>query len=209
MPIVWLIVGALMVVVPFFLFDTPMDPWPSVTAGAIGAALFIIVAFFSIVKRTPFSKRTKIISTLLFLTAFTLSSVSFNTMCKMTNYQRELLGKIRTTIGEGILQSNTSLAMLPPFREYYQQKHPGRMSIGKLFLTMNKDRIQNGNYKFQDDQVTLAFLKDVSDSGVTLIMVDTVARGQNPDFSNIDGQIGRLQSRASLTKRGVRYEREN
>ncbi len=208
MAIVWLIVGALMVVVPFFLFDTPTDPWPAVIAGAIGGTLFLIALFTIIIQKTPFPKRTKIVSTTLFVIVLAGAGVSWKTMYDMTHYQRKTLGTIRTIIGDGIQRSFTATVMLPPFREYYAKNQRRQMPIGKIFLALNKDRIHPGYFKF-DDEYEASYLKDVSDTSITLIMVETVAKGRDAAFKNFNGQTGRLQAKAILTEKGVQHEREN
>lgn len=209
MAIVWPIVGALMVVVPFFLFDTSTDPWPAVIAGAIGGALFLIALFTEIIRKTPFPRKIKILSTTLFVIVLAAATISWKTMYDMTHYQRKTLGTIRTIIGDGIQRSFVSTVMLPPFRQYYAKNQRRQMPIGKIFLALNKDRIRDGYFKFDSDEYEVSFLKDVSDTSITLMMVDTVARGRNAAFKNFNGQDGRLQGKAILTERGVHYEREN
>ena len=209
MALLWLIIGSAMVVVPFYLFDTPMDPWPSVIAGAIGGTIFLVIFFFAIMQKTPFALRTKIISTSLLIIVLGASAVTWKTMYDMCHYQRSTLGKIRTIIGEGILHSYTEAAMLPPFRAYHAGNQRKPMSIGKLFLAMNKDCIHDGSYKFYGDQYQVSMVNEISDTSVTLILIDTVARGYNAGFKNLNGQTGRLQAKAILTEKGVRHEREN
>jgi len=208
MTIVWPIVGVLMIVVPFFLYDTPTDPWGAVIAGAIGGALFLIALFTTIIRTTPFPKRTKIFSTTLFVIVLAAAGVSWKTMYDMSHYQRKTLGTIRTIIGEGIQRSFTATVMLPSFREYYAKNQRTKLPIGKVFLALNKDRIHPGYFTF-DDEYGASFLKVVSDTSITLVMVETVAKGRDVAFKNFNGQAGRLQGKAILTERGVRYEREN
>ena len=100
-------------------------------------------------------------------------------------------------------------AMYPPFRKYYEQRSPAKVPIGKIFLAVNKERIHDKVYRFQSDEFIQSALDNVSDSLVTLIMVDTVARGKDLSFANYNGVKGRLQFRAELREKGVHYEREN
>jgi len=209
MAIVWLVIGAVMVVVPFFLFNTPMDPWPSVTAGAIGAGVFVLVLFIATVRSALFSQKAKIISALVFVAAVVSISITWETSYEQSYFQRNTLAKIRTIIGEGIFQNFTFDAMLPPLRAYYLQKPAKKTPIGNLFMKINKDRINNGVYRFENIQYEITYVRDVSESAVTLVSVDSVARGKDPSFANLNGQTGRLQVKAVLTEKGVRYERQN
>ena len=209
MNILWVIIGSGMVIVPYYLFDTPLDPWPSVIAGGTGGALFLIALFTWIMVKTPFPKRTKIVSAIAFVIIFAAGALSWQTMYEMCHYQQKLLGTIRTTIGDGVLRSFTSTAMLPPLHDYYAKNQRRQMPIGKLFLTANKDRIHDGYFKFDSDEYQVSFLKDVSDTSIALVMIDTVARGRDAAFKNFNGQTGRLQAKAILTERGVQHEREN
>jgi len=209
MNILWVIIGSGMVIVPYYLFDTPADPWPSVIAGGIGGALFLIALFTTIMLKTPFPKRTKILSAIVFVIVFAAGALSWQTMYEMCHYQQKLLGTIRTTIGDGVLRSFTSKVMLPPFHEYYARNQRRQMPIGKLFLALHKDRIHGGHFKPDTLDQQASFLNDISDTSITLTMVDTVARGRDAAFKNTNGQTGRLQAKAILTERGVQYEREN
>ena len=209
MPVVWLFIGSAMVAFSYYFFYTPTDPWPGVIGGAIGGTIFLVVLFFGIMKTTPFSLKTKIASTVLLLAVLGLSEVSWKTLYDMSHYQRKILGTIRIVIGEGILQSYTEGAMIPPFHAYYATNQRKKIPIGKLFLVMNKDKIHGGSYKFENDLEQVSMLRNVSDTSITLIMVDTVARGRDAAFKNANGQTGRLQAKATLTERGVSHEREN
>lgn len=209
MTIIWLIIGVLMAVVPFWLFNTPMDPWSSVTAGAIGAGIFVLILFIATIRSALFSRKAKIYSALFLVATVVVVSTTWTTSYEQSHFQRRTLVKIRTIIGEGIFQAYTYDAMLPPFRSYYLQKPARKTPIGNLFMTINKDRINNGVYLADGQMYSITYLRDVSESGVTLISVDSVARGRDLAFANVDGQTGRLQVKAVLTEKGVRYEREN
>ena len=130
-------------------------------------------------------------------------------MYDMSHFQRKLLGKIRTTIGDGILRSFTSEVMLPPFHDFYAKGQRRQIPIGKLFFAANKDRLRDGSLKPDINNYYVSFLKDISDTSITLMMVDTVARGRDAAFKNVNDQTGRVQARAILTERGVSHEREN
>jgi hypothetical protein len=209
MAIVWLFIGLLMVIGPFLAFHVPMDPWPGVVAAGIGGGIFILVLFFFTVLRTPFSQKAKILSGAVLAILLLASFVSWKTMYDMTHFQRTLLGKIRTVIGDGIIEQAAYDAMYPPLRTFYEQTKKPKLPIGKIFLAVNKERIHDKVYRFSGDDFFQASLVSESDSTVTLLIADSVARGRDLSFANYNGLRGRLQFKAVLKEKGVSYEREN
>lgn len=202
----WLIVGSFMVVVPFLFFETPLDPWPSVIAGGVGGMLFAMVFVFYVLWKTPFPKWARVSSIIITLIVILGMVVSWKTMFEMSHFQRSMLAMIRTSIGYSILQDRAYGLLLPPLRTYHEQRAPAHSSIGNVFLAMNKDQIHNG-YCSAPNGFDVRPL--VGDLVVTLIMVDSVAHGNNHDFANSNGLKGRLQLSVVLTEKGVRYERQN
>jgi len=209
MPIVWFLIGSVMVAGPFLVFHAPMDPWPGAVAAGTGGTLFVLALFFYIILKTPFAVKIKMLSSAALIIVLGASFMSWKTMYEMTHFQRALLGKIRTVIGEGIVEAASYDAMYPSFRKYYEQHVSPKLPIGKIFLAVNKERIHDKVYRFDGDQFIQASIENASDSAVTLMMVDSVARGNNLQFSNYNGLKGRIQFRAVLRTKGVHYEREN
>jgi len=209
MAIVWFFIGSLMVIGPFLIFHVPMDPWPGVVAAGIGGTVFVVLLFLFTILRTPFTTKLKLLSSAVLTIILIASFVSWRTMYDMTHYQRTMLGKIRTVIGDGIMENACYDAMYPPIRKYYEQSHLPKLPIGKIFLAVNKERLHNKVYRFDGDQYIQSSLDNVSDSTVTLLMVDSVARGKDLNYENYNGLKGRLQFRAVLREKGVSYEREN
>jgi hypothetical protein len=209
MAIVWFLVGSAMVVGPFLIFHVPMDPWPGVVAAGIGGAIFVVLLFLFVILQTALTLRIKLLAGAVLAIAIIASLISWKAMYDMTHYQRFMLGKIRTVIGEGIMESAAYDAMYPPFRKYYEQRPAAKLPIGKIFYAVNKERIHDKVYRFDGDQFNQSDIENLSDSVVTLTLVDTVARGKDLSFANFNGQKGRLQFRAELREKGVHYEREN
>ncbi|MCX6138172.1 MAG: hypothetical protein NTV54_11830 [Ignavibacteriales bacterium] len=209
MAIVWMVVGSLMVVVPFLLFDNPIDPWPSIIAGGIGGTLFVMVFVFYVLWKTPFSKLVKVVSVSISLIAIVGTVISWTTMYEMSHFQQSLLKSIRTSIGYTILQDCAYGLVLPPLRTYHEQKASAHSPIGKIFLATNRERIHDGFCRVPDEPCYFDIRPLITDSVVTLTMVDSVAHGDKDGFANANGLRGRLQVSAVLTEKGVRYERQN
>ena len=209
MSIVWIIIGLIMAAVPFWLFSVPMDPWSGVNAGAVGAGLFAVIVVVAILRHPVFSRKARIYTALIFILFATAISVAWKTSYDQSHYQRQRLGEIRTVIGEGILESYSCQAALKTLRTYYMQKPGKRTPIGTLFLQVNNDCIKDGLMVDADPRFHITYLTDRTPTGITLLSVDSVARGRDEKFKNANGQIGRLQMRVSLTEKGVRHERDN
>src|SRR5208283_5496102 len=117
MAIVWFFIGSLMVIGPFLIFHVPMDPWPGVVAAGIGGTVFVVLLFLFTILRTPFTTKLKLLSSAVLTIILIASFVSWRTMYDMTHYQRTMLGKIRTVIGDGIMENACYDAMYPPIRK--------------------------------------------------------------------------------------------
>jgi len=209
MSIVWIVIGLIMAAVPFWFFSVPMDPWSGVNAGALGAGLFTVIFLVAILRHPVFSRNVRILTCIMFIIIAGSISISWKAGYDQSHYQRQRLGEIRTVIGEGILKSYSTQAALKTLRAYYLQKPARKTPIGTLFLQVNKEWIKNGLLFDEDPRYHITYLTDQTPSGITLVSVDSVARGRDDKFKNADGQTGRLQMRVTLTEKGVRHERDN
>jgi hypothetical protein len=171
--------------------------------------LFATVFVFYVLWKTPFSKWVKVVSVIVSLIVIVGTVISWKTMYEMSHLQQALLSSIRTSIGYSILQDCAYGLLLPPLRTYHEQKAPAHSSIGNIFLAMNRDKIHDGYCSVPNESRYFDIRPLVTDSAVTLAMVDSVAHGDKDGFANSDGLKGRLQVSVVLTKKGVRYERQN
>lgn len=210
---IWLIAGCLLVSVPFAIAFDPYNLWPSVYAGGYGAAVYL-TALLIYSWRTNNSKRFNSIVSVVMLLFFIASGFHWTTMDTMTAWQRGLLGKIRSVIAHGIFYAeDVSERALPVYAAYHQQKGK-KKSIVELFNATYQKNLQNGmfvrTYKEGFDyDPNKRYVQTVGNDAVVLISVDTVARGMNQEFRNIDGSIGRVEMKTTLTAKEVRNERVN
>ena len=209
MILIWFVVGLLMVAVPFWFFSVPLDPWSSVTAGAIGGALFLLVIVIVTLRSSVFSRRNSVSTAILLAVMLVTMSITWKTSYDQSHFQRATLGKIRTIIGEGICIDRCVSPTLRTLGAYHAQKQPRKTPVAKLFINLYSSRIKDGLFITPNDQFMITYVRDASDGGVSLVSVDSVARGKDPLFKNLDGQTGRLQLKSTVTEKGVRYEREN
>lgn len=208
----WLIAGSLLVSVPFYIFHDPYDLWPSLYAGGIGAAVYLIALVAYFIKTHPRKKLNAIIAVFAALLLVT-SVLHWRTMETMTRWQRERLAMVRTMIGSAVFVSEDVCdRAIPALAEYHKQRGAGK-AIAPVFADMYAEKIKDGVFlnpaKEFNDMPSIRFVRYEGDSAVLLISIDSVAFGERRDFHNLNGSTGRMQMTTRLTAKGVRYERNN
>jgi hypothetical protein len=207
----WSIAGVLCVGIPFASLYDPYSLWGSVIAGGIGGGVYVAALVVSFWSEMP-SKAERFLSatvTLLLLAGFTLLT---DTQYRMSSFQHELLIKIRTVIGSGIILSDKiHESMLPVFQAYHRQPQEKRRSIVPLFHDMYPNAATDGTFNSdrRGEMDALTYLTFQGDTAVRYVCVDTAGRGWKKEFRNASGHFGKLEYHASLTAKGVRYERIN
>ena len=204
----WLLTGTAMVCIPFFIFYSPLDPWSSAIAGTIGGGLFAAVYLVKQLAALKVSLLKKIFLIILLAAFYAATASAWAVFHSMTTWQRAKLTEIRTRIGDGVLFSAIQETLMPVYRAYYEQKQPNQ-SLGILFRQMHSSSIHNNRMTVTGQRDDLYFITGISDSAVTIISMDSVARGWSPGFVNINGQKGHCQMRSVLTEKGVSHERIN
>lgn len=210
MKVVWFIAGCFAVVLPFYLYQDPFDLWPSVYAASYGGSVYLL-AFLYYVVTTNGRTRLKIITGVLIVAFITANFLFLSTQESMSRYQRSLLTKIRVAIGEGVLLSeDVTERALPAYGAYKDQKGK-KKGISTVFRELHKDKIHENMFvsTSMEYDASKRYVHFYSDTAVTLISVDTVARGTDGAFGNVNGSTGKLQSTTTITARGVTYERNN
>lgn len=206
----WFFIGCLFVGIPFAIGYDRHDLWPPVMYGAAGGIVFLLLFFFSTVRKI-FSMKEMVFTGALFLIlslAFAAHSVN---MYRMTSYYRGLLPVIRTYIGSALITSSELHdRAIPVLRHFYSQPKGKNQSIVESFKQMNDSTIVRGEFTSRPQTVQIrTFVSYQGDSLVRLVSIDTVAQGLKNDFSNIAGYHGKLQYTATISKHGAAYERNN
>lgn len=210
MIVFWLVAGCLSVSVPFYLFYDPYTLWPSLYASGIAAAVYLIVLLVYFLRQRPGTILSVLASAVVVL-LLTTSVLHWRRMDEVTAWQRAQLGRVRTVISDNMLMSEDACERsIPVFAAYHSQSGT-RKSITALFAEMHAGKIKEGLFPsaYPDNDRSRRLVRYLADTAVVLISVDTVAHGMRPDYRNINGSIGRLQTTTTLTARGVRYERNN
>ncbi|MFA6439276.1 MAG: hypothetical protein WCX28_08210 [Bacteriovoracaceae bacterium] len=205
----WLVGGTVLVVVPFFLWHDPYSLWPSLYAGGIGAAVYLIALQFYFMRKSPKTGMNILFGVVLAVLLVTSYS-HWKTMDTMSAWQRTRIGLIRAVIANGIFVSeDVCERSVPVFAAFHKQQK--KKGIAPLFAEFHAGKINNGLFPttYSEYNPTRRYVHYQSDTAVVLVSVDTVAQGLQSDYRNADGSTGRVQVMTTLTSREVRYERNN
>jgi hypothetical protein len=207
----WLIVAVVVVCAAFSgTFIYTGDIWTAAFAGGIPALLYMTGLAMQ-AAWTPASRGRRIAVVIVAIVALTGVSAQFTVMCSRTRWQCSQLMTIRRSIDRGILMSTLFDHASPAFVTYQQQRPARKRTIAEVFKASWDGR------DWRADQV---FLESAPESlngyaciggrgDVVLTGVSNLTRGADPNFQNINGRTGFVQSRLHLTAEGMDYENEN
>jgi hypothetical protein len=131
--------------------------------------------------------------------------------------QKTLLSDIRQTIDSSVMQSDMKNALLVTFRHYHIEANRQEETLGALFTRLHSDRI-SGDGRFITESLAqlddaenppILYLYEAVADTVSITAVAAISNGSDSEFSNLNGETGKLQMRATLTRGGIDYEREN
>ena len=209
MMLLWLLGGILLVTVAYLLPGQSPELWPSLNAAGI-AALAYLLALVAYIVRKPFSTRTRVTVWASVILAGASIGSWWTGMDYTSHWQKETLLKIRGVIGRGVLQASIPDTLLYTLRSYYQQPPNNRLSLGRVFKGRYPTIAEGRQFPQPDfDKDRLLFATTISDSMIVLVGEDRIAAGRDTSFKNHDGQTGRIQTRGTLTVKGLTYESEN
>lgn len=212
----WIIGVAVVVAIAFFIPEQKGEIWTSVFSAMSVVSLLFIGLLYYVYKKGG-STADKSIGVGLIMLLAALSVFNGYNQYRASVFQAETLPKIRKTIERGIVLSHTYQPMLKTLRKYHQSGN-GEMSLEKRFKERHEEKIRpmNGQLRYipnpQKDSAEspyLYYVKTATPDTVVLVGQSMQVPGKNTAFTNYNGQTGLLQYRATLTKGGVDYVREN
>jgi hypothetical protein len=209
MILLWLLGGIVLVTVAYFLPGQSPELWPSLNAAGI-AVLVYLIALVAYLVRQPFSTRTRVtVWASVILVCASIGSW-WTGMDYTSHWQKETLLKIRGVIGRGILQATIPDTLMTVMKTYYEQGTKNKKSLGQVFKDRYPGVAEGQQFPPSEfDMDRLLFAATIASDTVVLIGEDRVANGRKADFKNHDGKTGRIQSRGTLTVKGLSYESEN
>lgn len=208
-----LVGGGLLVTILYVVPSILGSDWLGLLLALIGSIGFLI-ALYKIGKKN-FSKINSQNTILTIFSLLIISTVlSFSIDYYKANYQRELLRTIRVSIDESILENNSRTELLKIYRQYRLSENKEDASIVEIATEFYGNRLGENNvllseYEESEDDFNILFHKDLESDSFTIYSVAKHSRSWDNDFINRDGSIGKLQTKATVIKEGVRYEREN
>ncbi|MEK6649962.1 MAG: hypothetical protein AABY75_03230 [Bacteroidota bacterium] len=203
--------GLLLIGGTFLLTYEPMNYWKAVSMTGAVAGLFVgALAGAAVAPPVRWSHRIIVLGVVGVLAGFL--SFGWRTIQETTSWQRGLLLHIRGVIGRGVLLTGSPVNLGPVLDRYYALPEQQRTSVGKVFSVVYPDHGQGSKIRSlngENDTSTVWIVTEFSDSAVTIVGVDAVGRGWDPDFVSIDGRRGAIQLRSRLTARGIDYATDN
>lgn len=136
-----------------------------------------------------------------------------------STFQHKTLTKVRSVIDRGLITVYSQEALLKSLQTYHNGTNHRGLTLEEIFRERYGDDIQSGSgltrfipddQKEHSGESPFIYYKDTKNSNkLVLIGQSLLAKGRDSTFKNYNGQKGLLQYRATLTKDGVDYVREN
>lgn len=192
------------------LFDEA-DHWPAVRWSMAAAAVSSISGAVYFMRR-PIPRRTAVITVTGVLVLSALTFFMTSQLERRAEWQRDQLRNTRSMIARNILlmESTGELRLFDVIRSYHEAP-AGKASIGNIFRAFHPNAAPGADLhisRWRSDSLKL-ILESISDSSVTVVGVDPIARGRDAHFRSAVGRIGAVQTRFTVTPRGVHHAEEN
>jgi hypothetical protein len=208
--LLWIVGGVILVSLVFLLTPSSMELWPSLNAGGIAGAVYLI-AMLTYALRKPLETRLRVWIGLATVLVLALGAFTWMRMEDQTRWQAETLVKIRGVIGRGTMIYDTREASLKTLDEFYRQRGPQEESLADVFRRQNTGaavgiNIHKPEWESDQRQVIVAKLEPAL---IELLSQETYVKGRDPLFKNYNGQLGMIQQKVILTEKGITYVSEN
>ncbi len=198
----------------FLLPGRSAELWPNINAAGFAALAYLAVLVIAFLRRADLSVRRRVIVTAIAVVGIGGTIFSWKQMDRTSHWQRQTLNEIATVIGRGIYLSMLPDSLLPVLDAYHQQSGGGRRTLGAIY----RQHFPPG--EVGDAWSTLAptgmanpqndvFLTEISDTHVVVVARHPWYHGNDAGFANAPDGQGRVQVRALLTEKGLRYVTEN
>ncbi|PKD44001.1 hypothetical protein [Rhodohalobacter barkolensis] len=204
--------GIIAVIIAFSLAFLFQNLWIGYTAAFVTAIIWLVIIDQKIVSKSKHRAAKPIFRFFVVLLLITqiLASVRFY---MRSDFQRENLRTIRTTIVESISQIEMEKALQQTLRHYYQETDYSETTLEESFRTLFSDRLnEDGTFDpeipDQDREMPVTY-QIASPDSIILEVSAVFTPGYDADFLNISGNRGMYEAQAILTKDGVVYERQN
>lgn len=204
--------GIIALLIAFSLAFLFQNLWIGYTAAFITAIIWLVIIDQKIVSKSNNRSARPIFRFFVILLLITqiLASVRFY---MRSDFQKENLRTIRTTIIEAISHTEMEKALQQTLRHYYQETDYSETTLEESFRTLFADRLnEDGTFdpEIPDPDREMPVTYEIASPDSIILEVSAVfTPGYDADFLNISGNRGMYEARAILTKDGVVYERQN
>lgn len=204
--------GILAVPIAFSLSILFENLWVGYTAAFLTGTIWLILIDRTIISTSKNRSSKLLIRTfigLLLLSQLYASIHYYNN----TERQRDSLHTIRTGIVESISHLEMEKALQHTLRHHYLESNHTESTLEDSFRKLFRDRMVDGStflYETPIDDEDMNFRYEIASSDSIILSVSaTFTPGFDIEFGNRSGQTGMYEARTTLTKNGVRYERQN
>ncbi len=197
----------------FFLIPLYFErPWLGVLMALIVAVAYMVNLNEWAKKEVESGASKKVIGSILGIMILVQVAFFINDFRKK-DFQLTLLLEIREKIERGIILAEVQRSFIPVLENYYSRNEED--SIEEIAREFLGDKFQDDGTmlavigKQEDDEFTRYYRFDKPSDAFVITTVGSVAPGFDPLFENRNGETGKIQVVATLTKEGIVYERQN
>ena len=207
----WLLTGVFFALGAFFIPEQSGSMWPSLFFSSSVVLLYLAAFCFVWLRRISSATSRKAIGWTLGILVI-CSGISAAFSYESSLRQKETLVNIRSTIERGIIQNYVNKPLLMTLRTHAQGSGDTD-NFGKLFRAEYDSLITGEGMlaydKDRDDSTVFVYIAKASADSVVIIGESVYLDGEDPDFENYSGAIGKYQVKGILTSGGIDYERAN
>ncbi len=208
---IWLVAAVVTVCATFSgTYISTGDIWTAAFAGGIPALLYMtgLAVHATCTTASLRCRAAVILVAVVFLSGI---SAEFMVLSSHTRWQADQMVISGEVIDRGILMTSLFDAASPAFVSFQQQSQRHKRPVGEVFKAAwdNRDwTAEVVRLESPSERITI-FASPNPDGSVWLTGVALVTKGGDPNFANVNGTSGFLQSRLCLSSRGMNYEIEN
>jgi hypothetical protein len=206
----WVILTCILVTVAFVgMYISTREVWSATNAAGVIIAVYLVI-LVAWATRELQPRWRRIVWRVSIAVVFAGMTIHWVTMYSMTTWQYQTLHTIRKTVFHIATFDFLQSRGLKTLQGYYTRNSSSN-SLAEVFNRLNP-RLEPSTTLLDtlpaEDGMRIHAVS-VSDSEIVLIGMSTLVEGEEPNFQNYDGHLGRVQNRLKITPRGLSYEIQN
>lgn len=208
---IWLIVTTVFVCAAFSgTYLATGDIWSAFLAGGIPALLYMLGLTVQAICR-PAGRCCRVATLVVALVVLTGVSAQFVVMSSCTRWRSDRMVSLGITNDRSEIMAALFEKASPTFYAFENQGQRRKQSMADVFKAMWHERDWRSPAVLLDSpsERTRIYASIARDGSVMLTGVALVTAGTDPQFTNVNGTSGHVQSRLHLSAKGMDYEIEN